>query len=120
MNTFNLFKHLLLTIIFAGIILADIPRTISYQGVLKDDSGALLNGTHTLIFYLNEESGTMWGETHPDIEIVDGLFSVILGSTTPLNNSFDGLPINCDNPYTLSISVDGGAMMGPIELTSSP
>ena len=120
MNTFNLLKRLLLTITLIGVTLAAVPRTISYQGVLKDDSGVVLNGTHTLIFTLDEDSGTMWVETHGNIEIVDGLFSVILGSTTPLNNSFDGLPINFDNPYTLSISVDGGATMGPIELTSSP
>ena len=107
MNTFNLSKHLLLTIIFAGIIMAEVPRTISYQGVLKDDSGVVLNGTHTLIFTLDEDSGTMWVETHGNIEIVDGLFSVILGSIEPL--SFDGEPLNFNEPYTLSISVDGGA-----------
>ena len=97
---------------------AQVPRTISFQGVLTDDQGLPLDdGTYTLHFRLAAEDApgtTLWEEQHADVSVSDGLFSVVLGSTEPLDLPFDV-------PYVLGISVDGGPEMTPlVNLTAAP
>ncbi|RMF65336.1 MAG: hypothetical protein D6746_00615, partial [Bacteroidetes bacterium] len=97
---------------------AQVPRTISFQGLLTDDQGQpLADGTYTLLFRLAAEEApatTLWEEEHTDVPVSGGLFSVVLGSTTPLDLPFDG-------PYVLGVSVDGGAEMTPLlPLTAVP
>ena len=63
-----------------------IPRTFSYQGVLKDASGVLVDNTFTITFSLYdvETSETaIWSE-QLTVQIDDGVFSVILGSSRVL------------------------------------
>ncbi len=83
-------------------LLAQIPQTISYQGLLKDNSGNLINGTQSLTFklYETETNGSaIWSETQ-SIDVEEGIFSMILGKVTPLNISFD-------KKYWLGISING-------------
>ncbi|HEX9654049.1 MAG TPA: tail fiber domain-containing protein, partial [bacterium] len=55
----------------------------------------------------------LWTETLP-VDVVGGLFSVILGKSTPLNMAFD-------KSYWLGISVNSGSELTPrTELTSAP
>ncbi len=58
--------------------------TVNYQGRLADSSGNPIGGFVTLQFGLwdSDVSGTLlWGpETHPNVPVSDGLFSVALGS----------------------------------------
>ncbi len=104
--------------IFLLPVRAQVPRTFSFQGVLTDDQGQpLADGTYTLHFRLAAEDApgtTLWEEQHADVSVSDGLFSVVLGSTEPLDLPFDV-------PYVLGISVDGGAEMTPlVNLTAAP
>jgi hypothetical protein len=77
-----------------GILLAQPPYTISYQGYLTDDLGNPLNGTYDMKFALFDAAvgGTReWGqEVHNGIEVRNGIFEATLGSVVTLYpNDFD-------------------------------
>jgi len=97
---------------------AQIPRTISYQGVLTDASGNIKpDGPYTFTFRLYDVSsgGTdLWTETATDT-VKDGLFSTTLGDQT-------GFPpaLTFDRPYWLGIQVESEELAPRIALTSSP
>ena len=62
---------------------ADVPKTINYQGRLTDDLGAPVTSTVSMTFtiYDAETVGdSKWTETHPTVSVVDGLFNAILGA----------------------------------------
>jgi hypothetical protein len=75
-----------------------VPGQISYQGYLVDaaDSSAV-TGTEAMTFRLfdSETAGSeLWSEVHSAVEIVNGLFYVMLGSVTPFPvGLFDGSTI---------------------------
>ena len=63
------------------------PHLVSYQGHLLDSSGAPLTGTTTITFALYStalDSTPFWTETQT-VTMDHGLFSVLLGSVTPLD-----------------------------------
>ncbi len=93
-----------------------IPQTISYQGVLKDNNGAIVtDGQYDLTFRLFDvvEFGyPLWVEDHNATTVTDGVFSVILGSITPISRNFD-------SQYWLEIDVNG-TVLPRTKLTASP
>ena len=96
---------------------AQIPRVISFQGVLLDESGNRRpDGTYVLTFALYDSdsgSGAMWTETQ-SADVENGVFSVNLGEVNPLSPPFD-------KPYWLGTSVDGAAELTPrIAITAAP
>ena len=59
-----------------------------YQGRLTNAGGTPINGSRNLIFRLftTLTGGTsIWQETHNGVQVTDGLFQVVLGQTTPLD-----------------------------------
>jgi hypothetical protein len=99
-------------------VLADVPHTMSYQGLLLGPSGsAVPDGNYSLTFKLYSTSSggsALWSETQGSVGVSGGLFSVILGSATPLNLPFDG-------HRWLGITVAPNPELTPrIELASSP
>ncbi len=75
--------------LFLGIhvVLAQIPPTISYQGVLTDAGGNIVpDGNYTLTFKLYETptGGTPFWQEQQNVAVANGIFNVILGSVTPL------------------------------------
>ncbi len=74
--------------------LATVPQQINYQGRLTDLNGDPLLGPVTLVFSICADStcgNELWEETHNGVVLNDGLFSVILGTVTPLPLTvFDG------------------------------
>jgi hypothetical protein len=110
---------LLAVLIFAAAVQTawpQIPKTISYQGILTDAQGnAVPDGSYSLTFNLYESKtggSSIWGETQ-DIEVVNGVFNAIIGSVKPLDNSFD-------RPYWLGIAIGSDPELEPrIELTAS-
>ena len=109
----------LLLMAFAFIVEAQIPRTLSYQGVLSDvlSGSAKPNGTYTITFRLYEASNSekpIWEETD-QVLAENGLFYTVLGDQTP----FDPLRVKFDKPYWLGIQLQGEPELSPrIELTS--
>ncbi|MEO0108418.1 MAG: hypothetical protein ABIK62_04520 [candidate division WOR-3 bacterium] len=94
-----------------------IPSMIPYQGKLTDGSGVPINGTRSMVFTLYAEStaGTArWTETQSSVTVTNGLFSVILGSVTPITNVPPGP--NC----FLEIAVAGATLSPRVRLASAP
>ena len=88
---FSLFKKTTwILLIFSFPLLAQIPKMLSYQGILKDKSGNLLNGTNTLVFKLYDvesEGTSLWSETQ-NVEVSEGVFNVQLGEIVPFELAF--------------------------------
>ncbi len=119
-------SYILPAIIFAGLLAAasdasaQMPRTLSFQGVLANTDGTLVaDGMYavTLRLYANAGSGgAVFTETHPSVPVVKGVLNVIIGSLTPLPPS-----LQFDRAYFLGISVNGGPELTPrTALTAAP
>ncbi len=106
-------------LVFSAVAFGQIPRTISYQGILTDAAGNLLpDGNHliTLKLYDNLNAPTpIFTETQA-VPVVKGIFNAIIGSVSPLPAS-----IAFDRAYFLGVIVDGGIEMAPrMPLTAAP
>jgi len=103
---------------FVGVVAAEVPHLISFQGRLTTAGGDTVTGNHDITFKLYDASGLseIWSETHHDVPIVAGLYNVMLGSETPFPAAVD-----FSEQYYLGVSVDGGTEMTPrYELGASP
>lgn len=109
---------LLLTLVMSNAS-AQIPETMSYQGVLVGPDSTALEGTHTLTFqiYSSATGGTaLWSETHSSVMLNDGVFDVILGTQgSPLTLNFDG-------QYFLGVTVNSELeeLSPRLQMASSP
>ena len=76
--------------IFLSFVSTSQAAMVNYQGILTNATGdSLLNGTYNLSFSIfeSETGGTsIWDETHTDVEVDHGFYSVTLGSVTALPN----------------------------------
>jgi len=112
-------KHFFWLIVFlwvANLATAQIPQTISWQGILQDSEGELLDGNYdlTVKIYDVATGGTaLWSETHNGLSITDGLVNLMLGSINDLNVSFD-------SQYWLEITIGEGTPLSRTMLTSVP
>lgn len=94
------------------------PTRVPFQGRLLDAGGTPLNGSVDLDFELFDAlvNGTsLWSESHLGVIVVDGVYSVDLGATTPLTRSvLEG------GAAFLEISVDGETLVPRQQLLSVP
>lgn len=103
---------------FFGLASVQAQANLSVQGTIQESTGAAVeNGDYSLTFklYTTETGGTpVWSETQSQVNIVGGVYSVILGKVTPLTAAFD-------QTYYLGLTVGSGAELIPrTRLTSSP
>ncbi|MFA6235197.1 MAG: tail fiber domain-containing protein [Bacteroidota bacterium] len=98
---------------------SQIPRTISYQGVLADAQGNLVSdGNHQLSLKLFDAAtnGNQLFEETQTVPVVKGLFNAIIGSVTPLPAA-----LSFDRAYFLGVSIDGESELTPrTPLTAVP
>ncbi len=97
--------------------LAQVPRMVSYQGVLSDVGGTpVADASYSLTFklYATPSGGSaIWTETQ-SVTTAKGVFNVNLGSVTPLDVEFDAA-------YWLGVTVGSGSEMLPrVALTAGP
>ena len=98
MKTLHLFSHFFLAVTIFMMVAAPamsqdaVPMLVNYQGELRDAStGDPLEGTHDMLFRIyNDPTDTsptalVWNESHAAVEVAEGIFSVILGSASPLS-----------------------------------
>ena len=115
-------KLSILTILFLSIMNAqpglEVPGNMSFQGFLTDSEGvAYADGEYNLTFRLIHQvdqttENTIWEESH-SASVTNGVFSVILGSVTPL-------PLNFSPNVQLETQV-GDEILSPRQsLTSVP
>ena len=92
--------------------------TVSYQGFLQDDNGSPLSGPVDLTFRIYAASSggsSLWTESFNDVALENGVFSIVLGQTSPLTETlFNG------NARWLETSVDGTALTPRRPFTSVP
>lgn len=92
--------------------------SIAYQGYLTDSAGAAVNETLEMVFKLySVESGgaPLWSEIQPSVVVADGVFSVLLGSATPI--SADMIATNID--LWLGVAVGSDEEMAPRDKIAS-
>jgi len=117
MKTLRVFLAALLVLTFPFISHAQIPRTLSYQGVLTDNAGKPRpDGNYTFKFCLfgsNSGGSPIWCE-EKTLQVKNGLFSTLLGDKTPF-----GAAVKFDKQYWLGIQVGNEPELSPrIALTS--
>ena len=103
----NLTLPLIFLLFFVSIIcFAQVPRQITYQGIV--DSSATINGNRPMRFKIYDDvtgGNLLWTEDH-SVAITEGHFQVVLGSITPLDLPFD-------KPYWLGISIKNAPELEP-------
>lgn len=111
------------TLVLSMLAHTQVPKKLSYQGLLTTTSGTPLSGTFDLKFELfSADSGgsALWTETQNGVGLTSGSFSVILGTVTPLAGIFSQ-PL-----YVQTTVLSGPGIGSPVtfsprsELTSSP
>ena len=105
--------------------LAQIPATINYQGRLETLDGVPYEGTIEIAAGLFESAsgGTaLWGETHAGVEVVNGVYSLMLGTGQPLSGLAYGLlsEVPFDRLYSLELTIDGETLDARQALSSVP
>jgi hypothetical protein len=78
---------LVLAVCLAPAALALVPGEINYQGLLLDSGGSPITGPTDLDFELFELAtggSSVWSESHGDVDVLDGVYDLILGSSTPI------------------------------------
>jgi hypothetical protein len=106
-----------LGIIFAsGAVWAQVPLRISYQGYLTTATGQQVNSptTLTLRLYAASTGGApVWQETHENVPVANGVFTVMLGSLNPLSVTI------FDTARYLSVQAGSDAEMTPRQALGS-
>ncbi len=90
--------------------------TLSVQGIVKKSNGvALEDGEYPITFkmYVVDSTQVKWMETIPNVELISGIYSVVLGKINPLTLAFN-------KDYELGISIGAQEMLPKIKLTSAP
>ncbi|HVZ38363.1 MAG TPA: hypothetical protein VHI13_03730 [Candidatus Kapabacteria bacterium] len=110
---------LALATLAAATAMAQVPRTINYQGRIKGASG-LLQGSHSmrLRLYTQASGGTAIFDETQDANFTDGIFTVAIGGGTT-----GGIPatIPFDRQLWMGVAIDGRAELSPrFILRSSP
>lgn len=97
---------------------AQIPRLVSYQGLLTQPSGQpIADGTVSLVLRLYDAptNGNLVYEETQAVTTTKGLFNVIIGQTTPLTG------VNFEQPLWLEVSTSAGTIFTPrTQLTVVP
>jgi len=117
MKRSNVLHSLAVLFVFSQIALGAVPQLINFQGILKDGSGnPVANGSYSVTFTIYDApsaGNVKWTETQ-SVTTSDGLFTVLLGSTTPVPDS----AFNDSSRY-LGIQVGADPEMTPRQRLSS-
>ncbi len=101
----------------ANLALMEAQASLSIQGILKKSNGvAVEDGTYNITFklYTGAVGGSaIWTETQSGVEVSSGIYSTILGNTTPLNIPFNQV-------YYLGVTIGSSELTPRIQLTSAP
>jgi hypothetical protein len=90
---------------------AGVPQLMNYQGRLSNDAGTPLDTTVSMEFAIYDDSTGMvshWSETHENVYVANGLFSVVLGTIVPIDDS-----VFADTNRWLGVTVGGDTEIDP-------
>lgn len=94
------------------------PGLINYQGLLLDDIGDPVTGNVELVFTIfdADAGGTpLWTETHLAVPVLDGVYDVLLGETTPITPA-----VVAGGALYLEIEVEGETLSPRQRLVAVP
>ncbi len=97
---------------------AQVPTQVPFQGLLLDDTSQPVTATVDFDFVLFDAvaaGASLWNESHSAVPVVDGVYSVNLGSQTPLTSG-----ILAGGVAFLEITVDGETLAPRQQLLSVP
>ena len=107
---------MLLVLAFTS-VWAGVPQLLTYQGYLADSGGdPVADGTYSITFsiYNALEGGTAeWTETQTGVTVTDGVFSVLLGSSTPITDEVFAGP-----ERFLEVTFDGEPQLPRAQITA--
>ena len=109
---------LLLFLLVAVSANAQVPTAVPFQGILLDSGGAPVSASVDLDFELFDalvDGGSLWSESHAGVVVVDGIYSVDLGTTVPLGPS-----VIASGAAFLEITVSGETLVPRQQLLSVP
>ena len=94
---------------------AQVPRSISYQGLVLNGITPL-SGSHSIVINYYDGAILLGSETFPTVTFVNGVFNIILGS------ALGGFPPNFTfaNQYSMTVSIDGSAQLPATFMESAP
>jgi len=93
-----------------------VPITTNYQGYLENTDGEPLSATVNMTFalYATAQGGSaLWTESHQQVEINNGVFSLILGNTTPFDDE------SLEGERYLGVTVGSDPEMAPRQQLTS-
>jgi hypothetical protein len=94
----------------------EVPNVVNYQGYLVNTNGEPLSATVNMTFALYataQGDSALWTETHQQVEITNGVFSLILGNTTSFDNE------SLEGKRYLGVTVGGDPEMAPRQQLTS-
>ncbi len=94
------------------------PQQVNFQGLLLDSSGVPVNGLVDMSFTLYDAAtgGTsLWTETHVDVDVIDGVYNLALGSTAPMSPA-----LLAGGNVHLEVEVDGETLSPRQQFLSVP
>jgi hypothetical protein len=97
---------------------AAVPGQVDFQGLLLDAGGSPVTGAVALSFTLYDAptlGNPLWTESHAAVQVVDGVYDVTLGATTPLTPG-----LLSAGPVYLEIDVDGETLAPRRQLLAVP
>jgi hypothetical protein len=103
-----------------SLVLAGVPHTMNYQGRLTDSGmpPSPVNGTLPMVFGIWDAPGggnLLWSETWGGVAISEGVFSLILGSTSPIPSTVFSPGVT----RWLEITVDGVTLSPRQQISSA-
>jgi len=110
-------KAILITLVLAMALLAQVPRIMDYQGKLTTGEGVGLNGDYSITFKLwdNLTGGGLLSEETQVVTVTNGLFEVALDFSTPPRDTVD-----FDRVLWLELTVEGELLEPRLRIASSP
>src|SRR5687767_12071567 len=102
----SLFNIVALCLLLSATVNAQLTRSFSYQGMLVDAAKHPISGNRTITInvYDTPVEGIALHSESFATQIDNGLFSVVVGSTTELSTS-----VKFDKQYRLGVSIDNGS-----------
>lgn len=119
----SLIRSHLVSVVLLALALAapaggTVPGEVDYQGLLLDDQGQPVNGNADFVFSLYDApsgGSLLWTESHPGVPVLDGVYDVELGSSTPLTPG-----LVAGGALHLEIEVDGETLTPRQRLVAVP
>ena len=99
----------LLVLFWCGLVQAQVPQLLNYQGFLTTPGGTPINSSVVLTINLYDASSggsLLYQEIQPSVSVNKGVFNAVIGSVNPLT-----LPFNA--PYWLTVTINADGEMNP-------